>query len=972
MSLDARPSIGCATNSRLIITLELSHFSSELNYFLTMSTRISYSRDILLRLRNSTLNASPFVTHSYPQPIQSSKRKRGKRAGWQSALSCTTPQKMTVPSLVSTNIRSLFGKVADLRNLLHTRIHSNNCIICVQESWLNSDIEDSLVCPEGYICFRQDREKCCKKTGGGVATFLNISWCGKSNVIFAYSYKGIDCLTLSCSPKFSSFCSTIVTNLYIAPFCSQSDISIFLDSFIPFMVPLLTESLFIIVGDFNHASTYPLTTFGLKDLSTSPTRGNTILDRVITNHPDLFSLSLKAPVSTSDHCLLLLRPKIYSSPAFRSFTQSKQIRITHRNFSPHNLSLLNRSLNEVVPIFSFNSSISSVDLFTDVVNAIFNLCCPKETLFLHKGRIASPLLKSLRRRKEVAYKSHNSSEVRLLSREIKHEIRRLNSSFAEKLLGSKNGNLVWQGIRLICGQRKTSKFNGVDIDELNAAFIHPSSDTLTSYIPLGYSEVQPFSSEEIFRLLRTSKSKSSAGPDGLSPALLKYGAGPLTEVMKSIINESVNVCSIPNVWRPVTVVPIPKTSTCNILSKRFRPIAITSSALKLAERAILSRLRACINVPHDPFQFAYKTNRSTLDAVSSVVHFVAKSLDQSMKSVRCIFLDYSSAFDSVPRCSLLHKLESFGCPTHILSWLKDYFTNRVQRTKMGNNLSCPLMNNSGVLQGAVLSPYLFSTYISDLFVPSPAKLIKYADDVVLCQSISDQSDFLSLSDNLASTYNFSMQSGLHLNSSKCFECLFTLSRSSYPSESSLINGSQIRRVDTVKYLGVILQNDLRWSSHILSTVGKLRRLSFQIRKLRQFTAQQSLISSFVNQCVLPIVLYCSPVIFPGLLKKDFIVLRRGLAIISRVSLLPMESLISELCDQHIDSCESFAHKILSDHLHPLHSELSVCHSHPSTRSAFRLIPARINLYKNSPVPYLARVLTDKSRVISELRSNLLN
>ena len=438
------------------------------------------------------------------------------------------------------------------------------------------------------------------------------------------------------------------------------------------------------------------------------------------------------------------------------------------------------------------------------------------------------------------------------------------------------------------------------------------------------------------------------------------------------MNKSVHDCLIPNAWRPVTVVPIPKKSTSNALTKRFRPIAITSSALKLAERAILSRLRTYLTVPHDSLQFAYKTNRSTLDAVSSVVHFISKSLDQSVKSVRCIFLDYSSAFDSVPRFSLLKKLESFGCPISILSWLKDYFTNRVQRTKMGGKLSCPLLNNSGVLQGAVLSPYLFSTYISDLVVSPPAKLIKYADDVVLCQSVSNQSDFLSLSDNLTATDNFSLQAGLHLNSSKCFECLFSLSRSSFPSEPSFISGSPVLRVDTVKYLGVTLQNNLKWSSHILCTVGKLRRLSFHIRKLRQFTAKQSVISSFVTQCVLPIVLYCSPVIFPGLLKKDFIVLRRGLAIISRVSLLPIDYLIGKLCDLHIDSCESFAHKILNDPTHPLHSELSSCYSHPSTRSTFRLIPARIGIYKNSPVPYLARILTDKNRVISDLKMNLLH
>ncbi|WP_432422668.1 RNA-directed DNA polymerase [Streptococcus dysgalactiae] len=479
-----------------------------------------------------------------------------------------------------------------------------------------------------------------------------------------------------------------------------------------------------------------------------------------------------------------------------------------------------------------------------------------------------------------------------------------------------------------------------------------------------------FSSEEVFRLLRTSKCTGSVGPDGLSPLLLKHGASPLTEVLTSFLSASLNNHCIPDCCRSVHIVPIPKSSNSDILSNRFRLIALTSSRLKLMERAILSRLQSSMNVPHDPFQFAYKSNRCTLDAVSSLVHRIAKSLNDSAKSVRCVFLDYSSAFDSVPRSLLLHKLETFGCPNSLLAWLSDYFSGRTQFTRMGLKSSKPLVNDSGVLQGAVLSPYLFSTFISDLSCTSPTVLFKYADDVVLCQSISNPSELVKFSDNLSNVHCFSNQHNVSLNLSKCSECVFSLSKSTNLSDPVFIDSEPLSRVSSIKYLGVTIDANLRWSSHIQCCTGKLRRLSFYIRKLRQYRVSQPTILTFVYQCIFPVVLYCSPVVFSGLLKKDFRLLRRGLSIISRVSFIPLNELIRKLCALHFTACEKFAHKILSDPSHPLYGDLSLCRSHPSTRSRFRCLHSRINLYKNSPVPYLARILTNKDRVVSEFLLNL--
>ncbi|WP_204107535.1 reverse transcriptase domain-containing protein [Streptococcus dysgalactiae] len=569
---------------------------------------------------------------------------------------------------------------------------------------------------------------------------------------------------------------------------------------------------------------------------------------------------------------------------------------------------------------------------------------------------------------EHAHKSQAIVEVRRLSKLIKAEVKRLSFMFARQFFQSHDSKQTWKGIKLICGKKqKACCTNDIDADELNAAFIHPDNASLPT-ISLDQSfMIDPFAQDDVYRALRTVKYSSSVGPDRLSPMFLKLCASYITPLLTNIFNTSLQSSCIPDCWRPITVIPIPKQTHSQVVAKRYRPISLTSHGLKIAERLILQRLQLSLTTPSDPLQFAYKHERSTLDAVSCLLHFISKSLNGSTKAVRCVFLDCTSAFDRVPRSLLLQKLQSFGCPRYLLAWLTDYFTRRIQCTKIGKVVSKPLANNSGVLQGAVLSPFLFSVYLSDLQVPSPASIFKYADDIALAQPVSDFTDLASYSSNLTSIHHFASQSGLTLNPTKSFECIYSLSRSPIPLNPSSIASDPITRVTSVKYLGVTIENTLHWSTHISNTVGKVRRLSYHIRKLRQFGVPQSSVESFVYQCIFPIILYCSPVIFPGLLKKDFNLLRRGMKIINRVSFIPLDDLLKRLCSTHVENCLAFAHKILRDQTHPLHSDLVMCRSYTSTRSTYRHLSARINLYKNSIVPYLARALTNQAKVLSDIQ-----
>ncbi|KAK3539709.1 hypothetical protein QTP70_012032 [Hemibagrus guttatus] len=138
----------------------------------------------------------------------------------------------------------------------------------------------------------------------------------------------------------------------------------------------------------------------------------------------------------------------------------------------------------------------------------------------------------------------------------------------------------------------------------------------------------------------------------VGPQSLCYGAG---DVLTSIFNLSLSQSTIPTCFKTTTIVPLPKKRPPTCLND-YRPVALTPIIIKCFERVVLAHIQSSIPDTLDPLQYAYRPNRSILDAIAAALHISLSHLEDKDTYIRMLFIDYSSTFNTVIPHKLTHKL----------------------------------------------------------------------------------------------------------------------------------------------------------------------------------------------------------------------------------------------------------------------------------------------------------------------------
>ncbi len=219
-----------------------------------------------------------------------------------------------------------------------------------------------------------------------------------------------------------------------------------------------------------------------------------------------------------------------------------------------------------------------------------------------------------------------------------------------------------------------------------------------------------FSEDDVRRELKRVNVRKAAGPDGITGRVLRSCADQLAGLFTSIFNESLATSVVPTSFKKSVIIPVPKNSKPSCLND-YRPVALTSTVMKVFERLLKKHICSSIPATLDPLQFAYRPNRSTDDAISQVLHSSLTHIDSKNGNyVRLLFIDYSSAFNTIVPTKLAVKLSDLGLNTSLCDWIQDFLTARPQVVKVGQFTSNSITLNVGAPQGCVLSPLLYSLY----------------------------------------------------------------------------------------------------------------------------------------------------------------------------------------------------------------------------------------------------------------------
>ncbi|KAL0150482.1 hypothetical protein M9458_054299 [Cirrhinus mrigala] len=397
------------------------------------------------------------------------------------------------------------------------------------------------------------------------------------------------------------------------------------------------------------------------------------------------------------------------------------------------------------------------------------------------------------------------------------------------------------------------------------------------------------SEDEVLQVFRKNKRRKAPGPDGVTPTCLKTCADQLAPIFSQIFNRSLELCEVPSCFKRSTIIPVPKKPKITGLND-YRPVALTSVVMKSFEKLVLAYLKDITGPLLDPLQFAYRANRSVDDAVNMGLHFILQHLDKSGTYVRILFVDFSSAFNTIIPNLLLQKLTQLSVPTSICQWITSFLTDRQQLVKLGKFSSCTRTISTGAPQGCVLSPLLFSLYTNDCTSKDPSvKLLKFADNTTVIGLIQD-GDESAYRQEVKELTVWCSHNNLELNTLKTVEMTVDFRRNPPALPPLTIMDSTVKSplfiylftVETFRFLGNTISQDLKWDIHIGAIVKKAQQRLFFLRQLRKFNLPQELLKQFYTAIIESVLCTSITVWFNSATKSDHRRLHRTVRTAERI------------------------------------------------------------------------------------------
>ena len=221
---------------------------------------------------------------------------------------------------------------------------------------------------------------------------------------------------------------------------------------------------------------------------------------------------------------------------------------------------------------------------------------------------------------------------------------------------------------------------------------------------------------ETVEIINSLGNSTAYGHDYLDAASIKLAASHLYIPLNFIINLSVRKSKFANKWKIGCLVPIHKGKGLNETERSsFRPISLLSVTAKIVERVVqtqtLQFMESTLQLNQQ--NNAYRKFHSTTSAIIALTEAFYEATDRNHITT-ITTINETCAFDCVDHETLLYKMRIYNFSDSTIKWFSNYLKFRSQFISIGAKNSSMRHIKSGVPQGSVLGPILYTIYINEL------------------------------------------------------------------------------------------------------------------------------------------------------------------------------------------------------------------------------------------------------------------
>ncbi|CAL4234819.1 unnamed protein product [Meganyctiphanes norvegica] len=351
-----------------------------------------------------------------------------------------------------------------------------------------------------------------------------------------------------------------------------------------------------------------------------------------------------------------------------------------------------------------------------------------------------------------------------------------------------------------------------------------------------------------------------SGPDNIHPHVLRETASSVCSPLSMIFKESLRAGETPEDWRKANITPIFKKGNRNDPAN-YRPVSLTSQVCKVLETIVREQLFNHLKSNNllSEEQHGFREGRSCLSNLLTTLEDWTSILEGG-DCVDVAYLDFSKAFDLVSHKHLLLKLQKHGITGQIWNWIKAFLENRKQKVVIRGAESDELNVLSGVPQGSVLGPILFLIFINDLPKCTTCPVCLFADDSkVYCKvprryrgkpELEGAHELLQK--DLQNLHNWATKWKMSFNVDKCK--IMHLGYGNDKHEYNL-NGNVLSETEEERDLGVLIDNDLKFSRHIRGIVAKANRM-IGLMKISFESIEKDMFLPLYTTLIRPLLEYC--------------------------------------------------------------------------------------------------------------------